>query len=369
MIQKERRDINLDFIRVVAVFFVVSSHFLLRSGFYDELVAGKRMYVMVVMRYLFMSCVPLFLILTGYLCGSKKPTGAYFRKLGSTLVLYGMASVVCLLYKRFYVHMDFTLWEGILMIFSFHASSYAWYVEMYIGLFLLCPFLNLMYNGLETKKQRTILVLVLIFITSGPSVFNTLDLTAPSMSEVLSSTNYTKLVPDFWMFLYPVQFYMIGMHLKTYGWQLSLRRNLLYIVLATAFFSTYNYLRQYGLPFSFFSPWLGRSSVQNLLISVLVFVFCLHLPLEGIPRWFGAVVRKLSQLSFLIYLVSSVSDDFLYPYLWFWVPNMTDRLNYYLVVAPLSLLVSALGAQLLLWLYQLCSRLFRRLTAAIPVSP
>ena len=293
------RSPNLDLIRAVAVFFVLSSHFMLNNGFYERPVAGIRMYIMVLMRYFFVTCVPLFLLLTGYLSGNKKPEWAYFRKLGHTLVLYSMASVTCLLFSRFYLGEDFTLMQGILRIFNFSASNYAWYVEMYIGLFLLSPFLNSMYHGLTEKRHKQLLLLILILITCAPSVFNVIDLTKPGILNKFTSTDYSQLVPAFWK-LYPIQYYMIGMYLREYGWNISLRRCAMFIVAAAVVFTGYNIFRRYQVPFLSGSPWLGRSSLQNLIISVLVFGFLLKMPLERTPKWLSAMIQKISQLSFLI---------------------------------------------------------------------
>lgn len=345
------RSRNLDLIRVVAIFFVLSSHFLLRNGFYDELVAGKRMYVMVAMRYLFMSCVPLFLLLTGYLNGDKRPEKAYFRKLGHTIVLYIMASVVCLLCRKLYHHEEITFFGGLLSILNYTASSYGWYVEMYVGLFLMLPFLNMMFNGLNNKRQQQLLLIVLVFVTSAASIFNVLDLTQRNFLEMHTSTSYTKLVPDFWIGLYPIQYYMIGRYIRVYGFPWKPGKTLLAIIAATGVFSTYNYIRKYQQLLSFFSPWLGRSSIQNLIISVLLFGFLLNLRLDAVPDMLAAVVRRVSKLSFLIYLISSATDSVVYPYLWLWVPNMTDRLNYYLPTVGVSFLLALIGAQLVMWLY------------------
>lgn len=77
----ERRNSSMDLIRVVAVFTVLSVHFFLHNGFYNEPVEGMSpigglidyftthnaaslhgpiMFVMVTMRTLFSICVPLF---------------------------------------------------------------------------------------------------------------------------------------------------------------------------------------------------------------------------------------------------------------------------------------------------------------------
>lgn len=67
----KKRNINLDIIRSIAVFSVLSVHFFLNNGFYTEIIKGKRMFVMFTMRTAFMICVPLFAILTGYLMNKK----------------------------------------------------------------------------------------------------------------------------------------------------------------------------------------------------------------------------------------------------------------------------------------------------------
>lgn len=67
--KKERivRDLGLDITRIIAFASVPSVHFFLNSGFYDTPVLGEKMYIMVIFRTLFMICVPLFMLLSGYL--------------------------------------------------------------------------------------------------------------------------------------------------------------------------------------------------------------------------------------------------------------------------------------------------------------
>ena len=67
-----KRDIGPDITRIVAYFSVLGVHFFLNSGFYETPVMGRRMFVMVIMRTFFMICVPLFMILSGYLYSERK---------------------------------------------------------------------------------------------------------------------------------------------------------------------------------------------------------------------------------------------------------------------------------------------------------
>lgn len=67
----KKRDIGLDLTRIVAFVSVVSIHFFLNSGYYDAPVVGKRMYIMTLGRTFFGICVPLFMLLSGYLMINK----------------------------------------------------------------------------------------------------------------------------------------------------------------------------------------------------------------------------------------------------------------------------------------------------------
>lgn len=61
-----KRDIKLDIIRIFSLLCVISVHFLLNSGFYEETVEGKKMLIMCIYRMFFIICVPMFITLTGY---------------------------------------------------------------------------------------------------------------------------------------------------------------------------------------------------------------------------------------------------------------------------------------------------------------
>ena len=74
----KQRNINIDLIKCIAVISVISVHFFWNTGYYTEPMLGKRMLFMTFMRTSFMVCVPLFLIITGYLMCGKKLSAKYF---------------------------------------------------------------------------------------------------------------------------------------------------------------------------------------------------------------------------------------------------------------------------------------------------
>ena len=116
----EQRNSSLDLLRIVAVFTVLSVHFFLHNGFYSEPVTGMGpiegiidyfstgngdslhgplMFLAVAMRTLFSVCVPLFIILTGYLMSRKELKKGYYKGIRKTLIIFILATIVCMIFK------------------------------------------------------------------------------------------------------------------------------------------------------------------------------------------------------------------------------------------------------------------------------
>lgn len=58
------------------------------------------MYVAVVMRTLFSVCVPLFMLLTGYLMSKKELSKKYYSGITKTLVVFVISTLACMIYKN-----------------------------------------------------------------------------------------------------------------------------------------------------------------------------------------------------------------------------------------------------------------------------
>ena len=154
----KERSIGLDFVRCIAVCFVIFVHFFLHSAFYSTDLSTAGGFLLNIFRWLFFICVPLFLLLTGYLNNNTKFDKDYIYKLFKVLISYTIIGIMCLLFKKIYLNQDITIIRGIISLLNFSAIDYAWYVEMYVGLFLLIPFLNIL-------RKRGITVLVLSIST------------------------------------------------------------------------------------------------------------------------------------------------------------------------------------------------------------
>lgn len=174
-----RRNINIDLIRVVAVFFVISIHFFMNVNYYGEMFLGKKMFVFTCLRTISMICVPLFLLLTGYLMNDKTLSKKYYKGIINILEMFLLSSILCILFNKYYLDIDVTFKTGVLSILDYTGAPYSWYIEMYIGLFLLIPFLNIIWKNLESKRQKEILLFTLIILTVLPTLFNIYDWNTP----------------------------------------------------------------------------------------------------------------------------------------------------------------------------------------------
>ena len=343
----QSRNASMDIIRIVAAFTVLSVHFFLHNGFYSQIVEGVPMYIMVLMRTLFSVCVPLFMILTGYLMSHKTLSRKYYSGISKTLIVFVLATLACMIFKAVRDNEPLSLKSFILGTLDFTGANYSWYIEMYIGLFLLVPFLNLAYNKLKNKRQKQVLVLTLVFLTIIPTLFNIFNFDNPAWwSDPKSSDTFAKLVPSWWMGFYPIAYYFTGCYIREYGIRLKTRSMLVLFLLAILIFGTFNFYRSYGTTFKsgIYVYWYG---FEPYILSVLLFVLLSRIKTDNMNEKVKFVLWKVSDLALGIYLISYIFDMLVYPVLNEKITTMTDRLPFYFVTVPIVFICSMLASAVL----------------------
>ena len=356
------RNPSLDLIKCIAIWCVLSVHFFLNCGFYKEPLDNKHMLLMETMRTCFMIGVSLFIMATGYLMNGAKLSRRYYKGIISVLEMYFIASIVCILFKKFYLGQDIRLLDGALSILDFSGNSYAWYVEMYIGLFLLIPFLNLIYHGLDSRKKKLALVATMIFLTALPSLANIYNFqTADFWLKPEAGTEYNKLLPSWWTGIYPITYYFLGAYLSEYKIRMNRFVNIAAFIGCVTLFGIFNYYRNYPDPFVW-SPAVKEGGFENVVNAFLLFLFCVNLDLNRLPQIVKSVLAKISILSFGIYMMSNVSDGYLYPKLIDAVPEVEYRVAYYFVIVPVSFILAMIMSQSATWLLKLIHRIIDRIS-------
>ena len=341
----------MDVVRSFALLFVISVHFLLNSGYYSVAVDGPVMFVMTVLRALFIICVPLFMMLSGYLMINKQPNKKYYAKIGYVLVIYLLATLCCTAYKVFMLKETVTVGNVIRGLLNYTGAQYAWYVEMYIGLFLLVPFLNVLYNNLKSQKEKQLLLAVLLFLTALPKVLNVFVPDLAWFRNPTSSKDYWHLVPDFWVVLYPITYYFLGAYIKEYKIPLRPRTLALLSVLLMVANGAYLYYRCHGVAF-IWGGWQDYGSLFIVAQSVLFFAFFDNLNYDKFPRFLAKGVQHVSKLSFGAYLVSWVFDQHFYKMLKEAHPDILSRMKYLPIIVFCVLTCSLLASFVMEKIYE-----------------
>ena len=295
----KERIAGIDIIKTLAVFFVICVHFSLNTAFYETDFSGIGMFAQTVFRNLFLSCIPLFLMCTGYLERDKELSGPYYLKLLRVLIPYLIISAICLIY-RVSQGENIGLRKTLLYITGFTADGYSWYVNMYIGLFLLIPLFNLAVRSMD-KKQFLLALGSLIFLISLP-------LTVNPVTALFRKTEFIRF-PDWWKMIYPVLYYFVGAFFAKYP--VGIRKAVLIpTVVAIPVLLA-------GLQFAFSGKtginqysFTDYGSIPVLLESAAIFLLFSRIKVKSKP------VKKtfsfISDQTLEIYLFSFIADSFIY---------------------------------------------------------
>ena len=342
-----KRNASLDLARLSALFCVVSVHFFLYNGFYALPCDGWKMYLLTLLRCSFMVCIPLFLLLTGFLLGGRQFDARHYRGVDKTLGVYLLCAVICVLAKRYYFEQPEVTW---LNLFDFTGCTYGWYVEMYLGLYLMIPLLNLIWRGLETRRRRQALLLIFLLLAHLPSVVNGFDWTTPgAFADPALSQRYAMLIPRYWTALYPVSYYFIGAYLREYPVKLKKSVNAGAYALSLVLFGSFAFYKS-GSGIFISGPWQNWESLLLLPCGVLLFTFFLNLDASRWKKTPRLLLAAASELTFGAYLLSCLFDQLFYQLLQQNLPDFFARLPYFPVVfATLLLSLAASFSVTVIW--------------------
>ena len=183
-----KRETGIDLVRITGMFFVLGVHQFLYNGFYYEPQQGVLIWAADVFRWLFYCCNGIFMMLSGYLRCYKTQFRECYRGLIPILIGYSLTCLV--VYPVMYLSGEkLNVFGWISKYITF--GNYAWYLEMYLGLTLFSPVINL---GLRQMCDRdlAIFALIMVLITSAHGI-TSLD-----------------VIPNYWSALYPVTYYVLG---------------------------------------------------------------------------------------------------------------------------------------------------------------
>ncbi len=320
----KKRYFGPDLVRALACVFVLGVHFYLNTGFYERPYQGTAMMLSVPVRMALMSCVPLFLMLSGYLCVQKRWRVSYYKGIIPILLSYVLCGVICEVFTYFDQGSPISFLSVARRMLNFTAVPYGWYVEMYIGLFLIIPLINAVWNKLGSGlKIAAMTALVFLCVISAMDRF----------------------AYQFLLDLYPIPYYLLGAWLREHPIKLKGR----WLVLGWLAFS----LAACPLQYHLFKDAAFSFSATNYYGSLFVFpaAFCLFAALvrcEGdkLPKAARFCVERLARLSFCIYMLSYIGDALIYPRLRAVLPDFEKLIFCFVPAVLANLVLSAVLAQI-----------------------
>ncbi|MBQ6129243.1 MAG: acyltransferase family protein [Lachnospiraceae bacterium] len=316
------RESGPDLIRSMACFFVVGAHFYLNTGYYDELMAGWKMFVMTAFRWLFVTAVPLFFMLTGYFKKNKKMDRSHYMSLIPLAVSYVVISVAkMILYNRLYGKI-----YGIKEMFV-NLGNYqiAWYMGLYLCVFLLIPFLNKGWYALD-KKEQNALIATLIFLCALYPVWN-------------------YIAPSYFVGTYPVVFYFLGIAVRDRRWKVNKLILCAVLILTVLCEATISMLfTSVGVfDWSLISTPDGTYGTAFITICT-VCVFLLFYDTDIRSKIIRRILSLISKVSFEIYLFAGAYDALIYGCLKRYVTGPVQSFWWFFVTVPLSFICALVSS-------------------------
>lgn len=296
---KKERKLGLDIIRMLAIFFVFITHSITLKGVINEDILSLKWTIYMIIRFLAMSSVPLFLLLTGYLNNKKEISSKYYKGIIPILISYVCISLFEIIAMAIFNNSGFDLKSSIVQILNFTANGYAWYFEMYIGLFLLIPFLNILYDNLLSKKEKIILVSSLAFLTFIPQIVKSFKF----------GDAWLDITPDYWQVIYPITYFYIGKIIKEFKPNLKLLNRLGLFISALLIPCTFCYMYSTETEYAWYI-FNGFEAITNAFTAVAIFLMFYDFD-KKIPV-LGKIITEISLCSFEMYLFSSIWDKYLY---------------------------------------------------------
>ena len=284
---------------------------------------------------MFQTGVPLFIMLTGYLNTNKVSEKKYYRGIWKVLIAYVFFSILTLVFRKYYLHEDLSLFKSGLKILDFSAIPYAWYIEMWIGLFLFTPFLNLLYKAIPTQKQKMVWIGILFAMTAIPDLFNRYGF---------------HLVPGFWQTCYPLMFFFIGSYVKEYQPKINPLYGWGIIIICCLINPVFNILFVHNRPLIHIAG--NPSGMFGTIIAVIFFLLVYQRDIQ-VPLM-RKIFTKVSLLSLDVYLCCYIFDAIYYP--WFkehYFINQSQFGMFFFVIVPLVFISSLVLAQIKEWLFKI----------------
>ena len=331
---KSERIAGLDLVRTIAVLFVICVHFFLNCGYYYVPMKGMTMFIMTCTRWLFMTCVPLFILLTGYFKINKKLELAHYKSLIPIMAAYFVISILKILASNQLYGTVYSFEDAMRNLFNYQM---AWYVGMYIALMIMVPFFNIMWHALTTSQKKWLIVSLIFITTLYPIV--------------------RFVAPSYWQMMYPLTYYFIGAYIreqqpKIRKWIAAL---MLLLVVAGEAIGSYIYSENVFFKWDFLGGVdNGYHTITVVLCAVILFLCFYDVKIKN--RVIGKLLAAISNVSLEIYLFAGIFDAYIYYYAKRYIEEGEAFFKFFIPLVILSFVGSFIASLIYRKVYTLAAK-------------
>ena len=88
-----KRHIGIDIVKTIAILSVVGVHFFLNTKFYRVNLDNTNLFIQTIIQQICLTCIPLFVMSTGYLNNNTQINKSYFKKILPIIYIYLLYSI------------------------------------------------------------------------------------------------------------------------------------------------------------------------------------------------------------------------------------------------------------------------------------
>lgn len=165
--KNKKRDMNFELLRIISMILIISSHYIIHSGILDTIDKFSINYFFIdFIRALSRISVGLYVLITGYYMVKSK---IKIKKLFNTWMIVIFYSVfMCIL--SLLLKQDVGM-KGILKSLLPVSSGLYWFATVYIAIYTLAPFFNILINKINKKQYIILLFILFMYLVVDKTIF------------------------------------------------------------------------------------------------------------------------------------------------------------------------------------------------------
>lgn len=296
-----RKNINIEILRIISMVMVIILHFLLHGNILNSINKDINInnFLIFLLETISIIAVNIYVLIGGYyLCEKKFDFKRVINILIKVYIYSAIIGIILILTSKINLNI-----KNLYNIFFPFLSQEYWYVNAYIILLLISPFINMIIEKIN-KKQFQVLLIILLICNSVLPVFTKSAITISSGNSVT------------WF----INLYLISAYIKKYS--LPIKNNLfiysIILILFNILILATNRIFNINIVMHLYS----YNTIFVLSMSVLIF----NLFLQSHKKYNENISRKIQWISSSTFSVYLISDNkFIRKILW----NNIINISYY----------------------------------------